>query len=52
MKKIKFYSEENIPLELHRARIVQILDLIPIEERMKAITEAGNNTFQIGRAHV
>lgn len=45
MKKIKFYSEENIPLELHRARIVQILDLIPIEERMKAITEAGNNTF-------
>lgn len=42
---IKFYSEEKIPLEMHRARIVQKLNLLSIEERYKRLTEAGNNTF-------
>lgn len=45
MENIKFYTQENIPLEMHRARIVQKINLIPIEERLKRITEAGNNTF-------
>ena len=43
--KIKFYSEKEVPLEMHRARIVQKLKLIPIEERLKRLNEAGNNTF-------
>ncbi|MCL2025053.1 MAG: tryptophanase [Coriobacteriia bacterium] len=30
---------------MHRARIVQKLELKPVEERVRAITEAGNNTF-------
>jgi len=42
---IKYFLGENIPLEMHKVRIVQRLDLVPIERRLEAITEAGNNTF-------
>src|SRR5512145_2878758 len=42
---VKFYNGEQIPLELHKVRIVQKLNLIPIEERRKAIIEGGFNTF-------
>lgn len=43
--KIKFYSGENIPLELHKVRIVQKLHLVPIERRLEALKEGGFNTF-------
>ncbi len=33
---IKFYQETNLPLEMHKVRIVQKLNLIPLEERKKA----------------
>jgi tyrosine phenol-lyase len=42
---IKFYSGEQIPVELHKVRIVQKLFLKPVEERKKAIDDAGYNTF-------
>lgn len=42
---IKFHSGEQIPVELHKVRIVQKLFLKPIEERKKAIDEGGYNTF-------
>ena len=42
---IKFHSGEQIPVELHKVRIVQKLFLKPIDERLKAIGEAGYNTF-------
>lgn len=42
---VKFFSGEEVPLELHKVRIVQKLNLIPIEERLKAIIEGGFNTF-------
>jgi len=42
---IKFYSGEQIPVELHKVRIVQKLFLKPIEEREEAIKKAGYNTF-------
>ncbi len=45
MSDVKFYSGEFIPLEMHKVRIVQKLNLIPIEQRLQAVTEAGNNTF-------
>ncbi len=43
--KVTFFSGEEIPLELHKVRVVQKLNLIPIEERLKAIIEGGFNTF-------
>lgn len=42
---IKFHSGEQIPVELHKVRIVQKLFLKPVDERMKAMEEAGFNTF-------
>ena len=45
MSNIKFYKEGQMPLEMHKVRIVQKLNLLPIEKRLKSISEAGNNTF-------
>lgn len=45
MAHVKFYSGENVPLEMHKVRIVQKLNIIPIEERLEALKEAGYNTF-------
>ncbi len=45
--KIKFYSGENVPLELHKVRIVQKLHLVPIERRLEALYEGGFNTFRL-----
>ena len=35
MANIKFFSGEEIPLELHKVRIVQKLHLVPIERRAR-----------------
>ena len=45
MAHIKFFKEANLPLEMHKVRIVQKLNLLPIDERKARIQEAGNNTF-------
>ena len=44
---IKFYNGKNIPLELHKVRVVQKLNLVPIERRLEALKEGGFNTFQL-----
>ncbi|GEO80788.1 tryptophanase [Pararhodospirillum oryzae] len=45
MSTVTFHSGERIPLEMHKVRIVQKLNLVPIERRLEAIRAAGNNTF-------
>ncbi|MBQ3555122.1 MAG: tryptophanase [Bacteroidales bacterium] len=46
MSVVKFYkSEEQVPLEMHKVRVVQKLYLPTVEERVKKLAEAGNNTF-------
>ncbi len=45
MKKIILSSGKSLPIEMHKVRIVQKLNLIPADERRKAIEEAGFNTF-------
>ena len=52
MSTVKFYSGENIPLELHKVRVVQKLYLVPIERRLDAIKEAGFNTFRLSTKDV
>lgn len=47
MHKIKFYKGEQIPLELHKVRVVQKLHLVPIERRLEALKEGGFNTFRL-----
>jgi len=44
---VKFYGGQNIPLELHKVRVVQKLNLVPIERRLEASKEAGFNKFQL-----
>jgi len=45
MANLKFYSGEQVPLEMHKVRMVQRLNLLPVEQRKKAMEEAGFNTF-------
>ncbi len=47
MAKVKFYKGVDIPLELHKVRVVQKLHLVPIQRRLDAIKEAGFNTFRL-----
>jgi tyrosine phenol-lyase len=42
---IKLSTGEEIPIEMHKARMVQKIALPPVDERLKAIGEAGYNTF-------
>lgn len=44
---VKFYGGQTLPLELHKVRVVQKLNLVPIERRLEASKEAGFNTFQL-----
>ncbi|MDR2198698.1 MAG: tryptophanase [Deltaproteobacteria bacterium] len=43
--RVRFFSGENVPLELHKARMVQRIHLRPVRERLEIINLAGNNTF-------
>lgn len=52
MQQIKFYNDEQIPLEMHKVRIVEKLTLPPIEKRLEALLEAGNNTFLLRNKYV
>ncbi len=45
MAHVSFFSGKQIPLEMHKVRIVQKLSLLPVEQRLQAMTDAGNNTF-------
>ena len=42
---IKFSSGDSVPIEMYKVRVVQKLNLAPIEDRLKAIEGAGFNTF-------
>jgi tryptophanase len=42
---LKLTTGRVIPIEMHKVRIVQKTRLIPAEERLKAMEEAGYNTF-------
>ena len=42
---VQFASGEFVPLEMHKVRVVQKLNLLQVEDRLKAIEEAGFNTF-------
>ena len=47
MPAIKFYDHETIPVEMHKVKIVQQLQLLPADQRLEKMREAGFNTFQL-----
>ncbi|MCQ4924412.1 tryptophanase [Tissierella carlieri] len=52
MSKIRFFNGEQIPLEMHKVRIVQKLELLPVEKRLECMKAAGNNTFLLNNRDV
>ncbi|MBQ8443377.1 MAG: tryptophanase, partial [Bacteroides sp.] len=52
MSNVKFYKGGDMPLELHKVRVVQKLHLVPIERRMEALKEGGFNTFRLNTPDV
>ncbi len=52
MGMVKFYKGPDMPLELHKVRVVQKLHLVPVERRLDAMKEAGFNTFRLGTKDV
>ncbi len=42
---VKFFSRKEIPLEMHKVKVVQQLKLVPVERRLQAIKEGGYNSF-------
>lgn len=47
MPKIKFYNRAPVPMEMHKVKIVQKLTLLPAEDRLTKLKEAGFNTFML-----
>jgi tryptophanase len=45
MPVVKFFNGKDIPVELHKVRVVQKLHLKKIDDRYKAMKDAGFNTF-------
>ena len=45
MPEIKFYNRPAVPMEMHKVKIVQKLNLLPARERLAAMEKAGFNTF-------
>jgi len=44
---VKLSNGKEIPVEMHKVRIVQKTFLVPVERRLKAIEEGGYNTFSL-----
>ncbi len=47
MPEIKFYKHEPLPIEMHKVKIVQQLNLLPVDQRLEKMYAAGFNTFQL-----
>lgn len=47
MNEVRFFKSEQFPLEFHKVRVVQKLNLVTIERRLEAMKEAKFNTFRL-----
>ena len=45
MPEIKFYNRAPVPMEMHKVKIVQKLNLLPARARLQKMKQAGFNTF-------
>ena len=49
---IKAADGREFPVEMHKTRMLQNIKLIPAQERLKVIQEAGYNTFQLKTKYI
>ncbi len=47
MPEIKFYHRPQVPMEMHKVKIVQKLTLLPAADRLAKLQAAGFNTFNL-----
>ena len=47
MPEIKFYHRPAVPMEMHKVKIVQRLELLPAKQRLEKMKEANFNTFAL-----
>ncbi len=47
---VRLSNGRQIPVEAHKVKIVQRTDLPPVEQRLRAMQEAGYNTFLLRTA--
>ena len=47
MPEIKFYNRPAVPMEMHKVKIVQKLNLLPAKARLQKMRDAGFNTFML-----
>ena len=52
MDKVKFYTEKEVPLEFHRVKIVQKLNLLPLEARLDVLESSGYNSYRMHSSDV
>lgn len=52
MPQIKFYKHAPVPVEMHKVKIVQKLQLLPVNERLARIKTAGFNTFNLHNSDI
>ena len=52
MAQITFYKHDPIPLEMHKVRIVQKLNLLPTAQRLQKMKDSGYNTFQLHNSDI
>jgi tyrosine phenol-lyase len=49
---VRLSSGRTIPVEMHKVRIVQKTNLVPVDERLKAIEAGGYNTFSLRTKYI
>ena len=47
MPEIRFNNRKPVPMEMHKTMIVQKLNLVPVNERLAKMKEAGFNAYQL-----
>lgn len=52
MHSIKFFSGHPVPLEMHRAKVIQKLTLPTIDQRQTYLEQAGNNQFLLKNSQI
>ena len=52
MPEIKFYARKAVPIEMHKVKIVQKLNLLPAKLRLAAMYKAGFNTFGLHNSDI
>ncbi len=45
MSELAFWGNDVFPVEMHKVRVIQKLNLVSVEKRLEAIRAAGNNSF-------